>query len=316
MEKDCTFRKREHLVFPKRLEKGDTVALVCPSSPTSSERVMQCADLIRKQGYEVRVSKNCCCRLHGYLAGEASARAEEINRMFADDSVKAIFCIRGGYGSSQIMNLLDYDMIRKHPKIFVGYSDVTNLLSAFLQLCGMVTFHGPMVSSNMLEHFDTYTEQSFFDTIGMGEELIYHNAPGQKLVTVKEGRAEGILVGGNLALVTSMIGTFYSPDFRGKILFLEDVNESIPRIHRMLDQLRLTGILGQVKGILLGDFADSSNPDDKEYETKDLWADFFKEYRKPVFSNLSCGHSFPTATLPIGTYCTMDTCNQQICFYR
>ncbi|HCL00962.1 MAG TPA: LD-carboxypeptidase [Lachnoclostridium phytofermentans] len=316
MEKNCLNTSREHLIFPNPLKKGDTIGLVCPSSPTTKEKVVKSVEFMQDLGFDVKLGRSCWCELHGYLAGDASLRAEDINRMFADDTVKAIFCIRGGYGSSQIMNLLNYDMIRKHPKIFVGYSDITNLLSAFFQLCGFVTFHGPMVASNFLQHFDPYTEESLWRTLFMGESLTFQNPKGRELTTVKEGCAEGLLVGGNLSLITSQIGTFYAPDFRGKILFLEDVGETVPRIGRMLDQLWLTGIIGQIRGILLGDFTDCTNPYDSEYGVNELFQDFFCQFKKPVLSNLACGHSFPTATLPIGTFCTMDTIQKQICFYR
>lgn len=316
MEKNCFYTSREHLIFPDQLKKGDTIGLVCPSSPTTKEKVVKSVEFMQDLGFDVKLGRSCWCELHGYLAGDACQRAEDINQMFADDTVKAIFCIRGGYGSSQIMNLLNYAMIRKHPKIFVGYSDITNLLSAFFQLCGFVTFHGPMVASNFLQHFDPYTEESLWRTLFMGESLTFLNPKGRELTTVKEGCAEGLLVGGNLSLITSQIGTFYAPDFRGKILFLEDVGETVPRIGRMLDQLWLTGIIGQIRGILLGDFTDCTNPYDSEYGVNELFKDFFCQFKKPVLSNLACGHSFPTATLPIGTFCTMDTIQKQICFYR
>lgn len=316
MEKNCDYTRREHLIFPNPLKKGDTIGLVCPSSPTTKEKVAKSVEFMRSLGFNVKLGKSCLCELHGYLAGDACIRADDINRMFADDTVKGIFCVRGGYGSSQLMTLLDYEMIRRHPKIFVGYSDVTNLLLAFFQLCGLVTFHGPMVASNFLEHFDSYTEESLWRTLNMGESLTFYNPPGRELTSVKEGCAEGLLVGGNLSLVTSMIGTFYSPDFRGKILFLEEIGETVPKIHRMLDQLRLTGIIGQIRGVLLGDFTDCTNPYDSEYGVNELFNDFFCPFKKPVISNIACGHSFPTATLPIGTFCTMDADIKKICFYR
>lgn len=265
MEKNCVNTSREHLIFPDQLKRGDTIGLVCPSSPTTKEKVVKSVEFMQDLGFDVKLGRSCWCELNGYLAGDACLRAEDINRMFADDTVKAIFCIRGGYGSSQIMNLLNYDMIRKHPKIFVGYSDITNLLSAFFQLCGFITFHGPMVASNFLQHFDPYTEESLWRALFMGESLTFQNPKGRELTVVREGCAEGLLVGGNLSLITSQIGTFYAPDFRGKILFLEEVGETVPRIGRMLDQLWLTGIIGQIKGVLLGDFTDCTNPYDSKY---------------------------------------------------
>ena len=147
------------MIFPERLNKGDTVGLVAPSFPIKEEELSDCVRLLKEMGYEVKVGRQLTtlANFHNYLAGEGKDRAADINKMFADPEVKAIFCVRGGYGSSHVMDYLDYDVIRANPKIFVGYSDITNLLSAFQMYCGMVVFHGPMVCSNMRKDFDPYT---------------------------------------------------------------------------------------------------------------------------------------------------------------
>jgi hypothetical protein len=177
-------------------------------------------------GYQVKVGKNLAAgsNFHGYLCGSGKDRAEELNDLFADEEVDAIICIRGGYGSAQVMKYLDYELIRNHPKVFVGYSDITNLLNAFSEKCGFVTYHGPMVSSNILEHYDDYTRESFLKTIGDWEELEFANDT-RLLHTITGGRAEGRLIGGNVTVVGRMMGTFYEPDSNGAIIFLEDVDE-------------------------------------------------------------------------------------------
>ena len=169
------------MIFPERLQLGDTVGLVAPSFPIKEEELTDCVRLLEEMGYRVKVGRQLTtlANFHNYLAGEGKDRAADINKMFADPEVKAIFCVRGGYGSSHVMDYLDYDVIRANPKIFVGYSDITNLLSAFQMYCGMVVFHGPMVCSNMRRDFDPYTRESLFAALNMEGELEFRNPPGR-----------------------------------------------------------------------------------------------------------------------------------------
>lgn len=302
--------------FPSKLRLGDRVGLVCPSSPTTSERVDLCKDFIEALGFQTVVGDSCKKRYHGYLAGTDKERANDINNMFANPFVKAIFCIRGGYGSARIMKYLDYDLIRRNPKIFVGYSDVTNLNLAFLKLSNLVTFHGPMVSSNMLEHFDEYTKRSFFAALNMHDRLEFKNPIGDEFHVIAHGRARGMVVGGNLALLINMLGTFYMPDLKGKILFIEDIHESVPRVNRMLDQLSLLGVFNQVRGILIGDFTDCDNDEDEGFQISDLFKEYFSNLKIPVLSNIKSGHSYPMGTIPLGTICEMDTVRRQVHFFN
>lgn len=295
------------MIMPDQLNKGDKVGLVCPSSPVSRERILACKAFVEGLGYEVTIGKACYETLHGYLAGSASHRARDINKMFADPTIKAIFCVRGGYGSSQLMDQLDYDVIARNPKIFVGYSDITNLNVAFHTLCDMVTFHGPMVSSNMLEHYDEYTKTCFEAAIHMKTELVLQNPESEPFKVLAHGIGKGTIVGGNLSLMMNLLGTFYAPDFKGKILFIEDVYESIPRIHRMLDQLRILHVFDQVAGILIGDFSECSKEDQNTYSIDDFMEEYFCKMTIPVISRVKCGHCFPTATIPLGFTCSMDT---------
>ena len=163
--------------FPKKLNKGDTVGLVCPSSAVSSERVQQCADTIKKLGYIPKLSENLDWSYKGLMAGKGKDRAELLNNMFADPEVDAIFCVRGGDGSSRIMEYLDYDIIRKNPKIFVGYSDITNLHIGLTQNCDFVTFHGPMVSSNMGKEYPVHLRL----TLQMNRRHLHSNKDNAKI---------------------------------------------------------------------------------------------------------------------------------------
>ncbi len=302
--------------FPEKLRPGDTVGLVCPASGVTPERVEACAAFVRQMGYYVRIGKSCKKSYHGYLAGRDEDRALDINEMFASPDIKAIFCIRGGNGTGRIMNLLDYDMIRKNPKIFIGYSDITNLNMAFYQMCDMVTFHGPMVSSNMLEHFDCYTKKCFYDVLNMEEKYEFVNPPEKKIEVIAPGKAEGRIIGGNLSLLTSMIGTFYAPNFENTILFIEDIYEPVSSVNRMLDQLFHAGIMQQINGLLIGSFDEAENKDDPEFLVPDLMREYFRGFDKPVIAGICCGHCFPTAMLPLGARCEIDTNEKKILFRR
>ena len=301
--------------YPSPLCIGDTVGLIAPSSPINPENLLPCIHMITSLGYQVELGKSCTESLHGYLAGTDEIRANDINNMFSDPKIKAIFSLRGGYGSTRILQLLDYPMIRKHPKLFVGYSDITSFHLAFYTLCHLVTFHGPMVSSNMIEDFDEYTKDSFLKAISMPNTFHFHNPVNQPINYLIEGKTCGRIVGGCLSLVSPSIGTFYQPDFCGKILFLEDVEESLPRCDKLMQHLIHSGILDQVNGILLGNFLGCDNPKDPSYTIRDYLDDLFQGYKKPVVYGLQSGHDKPMGTIPLGTMCELNTYMDKISFH-
>ncbi len=302
--------------FPRPLRQGGCVGLICPSSPVQPERMDRCVKFLCRLGYRVKEGKSCRMAWRGYLAGPDEVRAEDINRMFADPEVDAVFCVRGGNGTCRIMTLLDYEMIRRNPKIFVGYSDVTNLLLAFNRLCGFVTYHGPMVSSNMADHYDEYTRLSFEGLLAMKNEWEFRNPPGMPPVVLTAGAARGQLTGGNLSLVSDMLGTFYMPDFRGKILFLEDIGERVANVDRMLWQLRHLGVFEQIAGLVFGDFADSVNNYDESFGINSYLRDEFCRMNIPVLCGLKAGHCFPTGSLAMGAECELDADRGTLRFFR
>ncbi|HHV45810.1 MAG TPA: LD-carboxypeptidase [Tissierellia bacterium] len=304
------------MIFPEKLNKGDTVAIVAPSSPVSKEEADKCKKLVEDMGYNVKMGKCTYRSIHGYSAGTGEERAEEINQMFADKEVKAIWCIRGGDTSSHTLDKIDFYIIRKNPKIFVGYSDITNLHVNFNQKCELITFHGPMVKSNMLNNYDQFTKESFEKALNMEEELILENPSGEEFKVMIDGYAEGIIVGGNLSLLTSMIGTPYEVDTKGKILFIEEVEESVRRIDRMMYQLKYSGKLDDAVGIIFGDFTDCPNEKDECYTVFDMLKDVLADYKKPVMYNIKSGHCYPMSTIPLGTKCIMDTGSKLIKFRR
>lgn len=302
------------MFYPEKLKKGDTVAVVAPSSAVSKENADACKKLVEDMGYKVKIGECAYNKLHGYSAGTGVERAKEVNEAFKDKEVKAVWCIRGGDSSSHIMDKLDFEMIKNNPKIFVGYSDITNLNVNLNQKCGFVTFHGPMVKSNMLNDYDEFTRTSFEKTLNMEDELILENPSGEDFKVMVEGKAEGVIVGGNLSLLVSMIGTPYEVDTKGKILFIEDVEESVRKIDRMMHQLKYSNKLQDAEGIIFGDFTDCFNEHDEEYTEIEMLKELLTDYNKPVMYNIKSGHCFPMSTIPLGANCKMDTYSNIIKF--
>lgn len=302
--------------FPEKLKKSDCVGILCPSSPVKADRMDRCIEKLKELGWRVKVGKSCYESYHGYLAGTDEVRAADINAMFADPEVKGILCARGGNGSGRIMRLLDYEMIRRHPKVFVGYSDITNLLMAFNKLCGFVTYHGPMVSSNMVSDYDIETQESFESLLAMEDIWELRNPGKEPMRSLVPGRARGVLMGGNLSLISDMLGTFYIPEFDGKILFLEDIHEHVANVDRMIGQLGHLGVFERIAGLILGDFSESGNSYDPSYDINAYIRDEFSRKKFPVMYGVKAGHCYPTASLPMGAVCELDTIANRICFLR
>jgi len=302
--------------FPSKLEKGDMVAIIAPSSPVTKEEADLCRNLVENMGYKVKMGKTTYRSIHGYSAGTGQEKADDLHQMFADPEIKAIWCIRGGDTSAHLVDKLDYELIRNHPKIFVGYSDVTNLHVNFNQKCDLITFHGPMVKSNMLHDFDDFTKRSFEAALTMEEEVLLENPEGVDFQVMVEGYAKGTIVGGNLTLLTSMIGTPYEVNTKGKILFIEDIGESVRRLDRMMYQLKYSNKLQDAAGFIVGDFAECDNREDEHYTVIELLKDLLLQYKKPVMYNIQSGHCFPMSTIPFGVTCTIDTNFKSIKFTK
>ncbi|WMJ76785.1 MULTISPECIES: S66 peptidase family protein [unclassified Sedimentibacter] len=304
------------MIFPEKLKKGDKVAIVAPSSPVTQQEADHSRKFLENMGYKVRMGRSTYKSLHGYKAGTGEERARDINEMFSDKEVKAIFCIRGGDTSSHVIDKIDLNIVKNNPKIFVGYSDVTNLNVYFNQKADMVTFHGPMVKSNMINDFDDFSRESFKNAINMGDELYLKNPEGQDFRVICDGTAEGTIVGGNLSLLTSMIGTPYEIDTKDKVLFFEDIHENITKVDRMLYQLKFSNKINDAAAIIIGDFLECKNHRDPSYGIDDLMKEFFEGLSKPVMYNIKCGHCIPTSTIPLGTMCEVDSLNKTIKFKK
>lgn len=295
------------MIYPEPLKKGDKIAFIAPSSPVDEERIKPSINAIEALGLEVVVGKSCTSK-NGFLAGEDTVRADDINMMFADKTIKGIFAMRGGYGSARILDLLDYKTIRQNPKVFTGYSDITALHVAFNQKCDLITFHAPMPASEFYEGIDEYTMNFFKRSMFCNDSLgIMENPKEQEIKTLVKGKAKGRIVGGNLTLLASSLGTKYEVDTKGKILFLEDVDEAPYRIDRMLLQLKQSGKFKDAAGIILGQWT-RCEAENKEntLELEEIFKQLIGTENKPTIYNIACGHSTPTMTIPMGAFAKID----------
>ncbi len=293
---------------PPALKKGDVIGIVSPaSSPDDFSRIEKGVSYLESLGYRVKLGKHIYKRF-GYLSASDDERAEDLNEMFSDPEVRAIICVRGGYGTTRILDKVDYNAIKRNPKIFVGYSDITALQLAIFKKTGLITFSGPMLAVDIYS-FDGYTEEFFWKILtSRSKEIEIKNPNGIELATFKLGKAVGILLGGNLSLLASIIGTKYQPDFKGSILVIEDIGEEPYRIDRYLSQLKNSGVLSKIKGCILGQFTDCvPKEEEKSLTLEQIFQDYIGNLKIPVISNLNYGHIPQKLTLPIGAKVRIDS---------
>ena len=230
--------------------------------------------------------------------------------MFKNKEVKAIFCVRGGYGSGRLLDKVNFGLIKKNPKIFVGYSDITVLQMAIYQNTGLITFAGPMVAVDFYkDEVNSFTEEVFWRTITSNKKIGKVRNPGdEKFYVISKGRGEGRILGGNLALLCSIMGTSYMPSLKDAILLLEDVGEAPYRVDRLLNQLKLAKVFNHANGVILGRFVDCYDAEgDKESLTlNDVICDYFEDLKIPVMYNLKHGHISDNITIPLGVRCKVN----------
>ena len=303
-------------IKPPRLNHGDTIGIVAPASaPIDVKAIDRSVKVLQRLGFKVKLEKHLR-KKQGFLAGSDEERLGDLMSMFRDPEVKAILCVRGGYGTARLLPLLDYEVIRANPKIFVGYSDITSLHCAFLKKANLVTFHGPMLHSDFCKKdMPDFTLQSFLNTLTQPYAAgsickTYHG----KISVLRRGKASGRLLGGNISLLCTTLGTPYQPSFKKKILFLEDLEEAPYRFDRMLTHLLNAGVLQQVAGVAVGLNRNCIDPQAKK--RKQYWQtveDVLKErlapLKVPVVAGLPFGHVPLNATLPMGVPAELDGTN-------
>lgn len=293
-------------MLPKKIQFGDTIGIISPASPQEYEEIRKGVSFLKSLGFKIKKGNHIYAKL-GYLAGSDEARAQDLMDMFLDKEVDMILCIRGGYGCMRILPLLDYNIIKNNPKIFMGFSDITAILNTFSSQCNLITFHGPMTTSNLN---DKETLKSFLDTISKGyEPYKIYNPGNMPIQCINDGITKGKIVGGNLCLISSTLGTPYEIDTKNNILFIEDVGEKPYAIDRMLTQLYLSGKLSECSGFILGQFTDCQLPNyERSLTLMEIFKDRLLSLNKPTILNFMSGHDYPKITLPIGVTARISSC--------
>lgn len=304
----------------KSLKPGDTVGLVSPSTYVVDPDQLQLMQLTAQMfGWKTKVGKQVG-RREASPGDSIAARVADLHAMFADPEVQGIICVRGGYGTPQLLDQLDFDLIRRNPKMLLGYSDITGLHLAIHQKTGLVTFHGPTGLSPFTEFSQNWFRRAI-DTKPMGALGNPTEAnpfrPRHPLRTIRPGKARGRLIGGNLTLISTLMGTPFEIDTRGKILFLEDVGEEPYRMDRMLQQLALAGKFEQAAGIVFGECVDCGPRDYQpsitfNYTLGEVLDRVFAKVRVPVFHGLLIGHTADQITLPLGVMAAMDADRKEL----
>ena len=292
------------LIKPAALQTGATIGIVAPASPFQKDELERGLEILRHMGFRVRLADGLF-DVHGYLAGEDERRAAQLLDMFRDATVDAILCARGGYGCMRILPLLDYGLIRRNPKAFVGFSDITALHQAFCMQSGMATFHGPVVCT--LSSDEDLSRSSLLEALS-GQ--LPAAVSGAQMRSILPGMAEGRLVGGNLTILCHLLGTPFANSFDGCILFIEDCGEALYRIDRMLTQMKLSGCLDGLAGIMLGSFKDCG----AEADICNLVVQLFEEREIPIVAGLPAGHAKRNITLPLGIHVRLDAEKAELIF--
>ena len=307
------------LIHPKALRTGDTIGLITPSTYVSDpDRLALVNRTVRYFGLKPKYGKNVR-KQAGYLGGSIEERIEDLHAMFRDPEVAGIFAIRGGYGSAQLLDHIDYNLIRANPKVFLGFSDISAMHLAINKKAGLVTFHGPVATSRFTDYTQKFFHKALFETSPIGPVSNPYETntlrPVHTLRTISPGRASGTLIGGNLTLVSTTMGTPYEIETKGRILFIEDVGEEPYRIDRMLTQLRLAGKLQAAAGIIWGECEDC-HPNDfhpsfnSTFSLGEIADAILGDLKIPVLSGLTIGHTDDQLTLPEGVMATLDADKQ------
>jgi muramoyltetrapeptide carboxypeptidase len=300
-------------IYPKRLEVGDTVGIISPSGATFDSELFDIAtESLTNLGFKVVFGKNA--RNHyGYLAGTDAERLEDLHTFFEDKAIKGIIAMRGGFGATRILDKIDFELITRNPKVLIGFSDITALLVSIYNHTGLVTFHSNTASSA----WNSYTVD-YFKKVIMNAESVYFENPTDKgdnlaqvnnrIRTIKSGKTEGTLIGGNLSVLATLVGSKHLKHWHGKILFLEEINEEIYRVDRLLSQLALAGIFEQVAGIIFGKFTNCEAGNNRfgSLTLEQVFQDYTHHLSIPIYSGAMIGHIPLKFTIPVGAKVQMD----------
>ncbi|HGY57267.1 MAG TPA: LD-carboxypeptidase [Caldithrix abyssi] len=293
----------------RRLPSKGTIGIFAPAYQPNQEKLARGISYLKAKGFTV-VEGASLRASYGYFAGNDDLRLDDLHRLFADPQIDAIICARGGWGTLRLLDRIDYDLIQKNPKLFVGYSDITTLQLAFWTKAALPSLSGPMAAVEMGGGILPFTEQHFWDFIFNEEETYTIPLEPEEIAVWQTGQAEGPLLGGCLSLVSHQLGTPYSPDYNGAILFLEDVGEAPYKIDRYLAHLKQAGIFKQINGLILGNFIDCEEENgDASFTCEEVIRDYFAGADYPVIYNFPYGHGERKASMPVGAQAVLDTSN-------
>jgi muramoyltetrapeptide carboxypeptidase len=304
----------------KALRPGDVIGIVALASPPRSEdRISKSIAYFEHLGYRVELGLHVRDNMSAgsYLAASDKHRAADLHAMFRSKHIRAIFYHRGGYGSIRLLDTIDYDLVRKNPKIIVGYSDATALFAALYKKTGLAScFFGPMPGVDLWDNIDPFTEEQFWRAMTSSKPLgalPLGNDEGILLTKSKSSIVQGNMTGGNLTVFTSLLGTPYQPSFKGKILMIEEIDEKPRKLDAHFAQLRLAGCFAHASAILLGQFTNCNNDPDAPSQTlKEIFADYFGKLKIPVLSNLPFGHEQRMWTIPYGAKLQIESKNGRV----
>lgn len=303
------------ILKPPRLRRGDIIGLIAPASPPlDGAGIERGIRYLESLGYRTCIGAHAL-QQHGYLAGTDTQRAADINSFLRDPKIRAIMPLRGGYGTPRLLPLIDYAAARRDPKIIVGYSDITALQLALWRRSGLVTFAGPMLCSDLADGRDAFTEENFWRLLTSNKRAGDLTFPARSsVVTRNPGCAEGHLLGTNLSLLVSCLGTPFTPNYQDALLILEDVGEQLHRIDRMLTQLRNAGILRRINGLILGAFTlcSPSHPKRPFLSLEAIINDLFSWFDQPAIEGFPFGHIAAKLTIPLGCRARLHATKQRL----
>ncbi|MGE5109806.1 MAG: S66 peptidase family protein [Acidobacteriaceae bacterium] len=303
--------RKSRIIRPNALRPGDTVGIVAPASNIDEKALRLGTKNLQRLGYEP-VFLNSILSREIYFAGTAERRAAELEAMFDSDDLRAVLCARGGYGSNHVLPLLDIRKFKRKPKIFVGYSDITSLLTWFVDN-GMVAFHGPMVTKDFA-HLGGWDEDAW-EAVLEGQGCVMEFGQGSAVEALVPGEAKGVLYGGCLSILVASLGTPYEIQTDGKLLFIEDIGAKPYQVDRMLMQLKLAAKLRRVRGIVFGEMLDCVQPGGQDYSLKEIIVRLLSDLKIPIAFGFPSGHvRSGNVVLPFGVSATLEVSRKSIRF--
>jgi muramoyltetrapeptide carboxypeptidase len=301
---NSTLDQSPSVILPTAMQQGDTIGLVAPSGPIiHQDNLDKGIQILKDAGYKLKFYRDFG-NTEGYLAGSDQERADEFNSIWSDPEVKAVIAARGGYGSLRMLDMLDLEHVQKNPKILIGFSDLTVLLTAIHKITGMVTFHGPVVTT--LASIDQTSRKSFFDALSGN---ILPSISPDRLTIVQNGQADGILLGGNLTTLAHLLATPYDTSWQDVILFIEDIGESPYRLDRLLTHLAKAQKLDNLSGLIIGTFTETDTTESPDLAKCicERILELVGDQDIPIWADFPVGHGSRNLTLPLGIRVQMDS---------